>query len=218
MKEYPSIPAAGHLLAQSPAAYLGRPFVAFDKLDGSNIRAEWDRKKGWHRFGSRRRLLDAAQPLLGQAIRLIQEGYGDGLAKVLTDNPALGGLTEATAYFELFGPHSFAGQHDPAALGVAANEPLRVVLIDVNLYRRGLVSADELISHFGHLGIPDVVHRGMMTREFIEDVRAGRYGMGEGVVCKGGEGHGRWMAKVKTTAYLQRLRAFFQDDWQRYWE
>jgi hypothetical protein len=49
--------------------------------------------------------------------------------------------------------------------------------------------------------------------EFIE-----RFGTGEGVVCKGGEGHGRWMAKVKTDAYLRRLRAFFQDDWQRYWE
>lgn len=57
MKEYPSIPAAADLLAR-PDAYLGQPFVAFDKLDGSNIRAEWDRKKGWLRFGSRRRLLE----------------------------------------------------------------------------------------------------------------------------------------------------------------
>ena len=71
MKEYPSILSATDLLARS-GDYLGRPFVAFDKLDGSNIRAEWDRKKGWHRFGSRRRLLDPSLPLLGQAIRLIR--------------------------------------------------------------------------------------------------------------------------------------------------
>ena len=77
MKEYPAILAAGHLLAQSAADYLGRPFVAFDKLDGSNIRAEWDRQRGWHLFGSRRRLLDATQPLLGQAIQLILDNYGD---------------------------------------------------------------------------------------------------------------------------------------------
>jgi hypothetical protein len=47
MKEYPSILSAADLLARSDD-YLGRPFVAFDKLDGSNIRAEWDRQKGWN--------------------------------------------------------------------------------------------------------------------------------------------------------------------------
>ena len=144
--------------------------------------------------------------------------YGDGLAKAFTDNPALRRPQEATAYFEILGPHSFAGLHDPETLGVPANEPLCVVLIDVNLHKRGFVSADEFIDHFGHLGIPRVVHRGELTREFIEDVRADTFGTGEGVVCKGGEGHGRWMAKVKTDAYLQRLRAFFHDDWRRYWE
>jgi hypothetical protein len=214
MKEYPSIPSANDLLAR-PEDYLGRPFVAFDKLDGSNIRAEWDRKKGWHRFGSRRRLLDPSQPLLGQAIKLILDGYGDGLARAFTDDPV---LREATAYFEFLGPHSFAGLHDPEALGVPANEPFRVVLIDVNLHKRGFVSADEFIGRFGHLGIPCVGHRGELTRKFIEDVRSGRFGTGEGVVCKGGEGHRRWMAKVKTDAYLRRLRAFFHDDWQLYWE
>src|SRR3954471_11767892 len=120
MKEYPSIPAAGHLLAQSAEDYLGRPFVAFDKLDGSNIRAEWDHKRGWHNFGSRRRPLDASQPLLGAAIQLILDGYGDGLAKVFTDDPLLSHPKEATAYFELFGPHSFAGQHDTVILKVPA--------------------------------------------------------------------------------------------------
>lgn len=171
MKEYPSIPAAADLLAR-PDDYLGRAFVAFDKLDGSNIRAEWDRRKGWHRFGSRRRLLDPSQPFLGRAIRLILHGYGDALARAFADDPALRRPQEATAYFEFLGPHSFAGIHDPADLGVPANEPFRVVLIDVNLHRRGLVSADEFIERFGHLGIPGVVHRGVLDREFVADVRA----------------------------------------------
>lgn len=218
MKEYPSIPAAGHLLARSAEDYLGRPFIAFDKLDGSNVRAEWDRKRGWHQFGSRRRLLAESQPLLGQAIQLILDGYGDGLAKVIADDRAPGRPREATAYFEFFGPHSFAGQHDPEVLGVSSNEPLRVVLIDVNVHRRGFVSAEQFIEEFGHLGIPRVVHRGELSAEFIADVRAGHFGTPEGVILKGGEGHQRWMAKVKTTAYLQRLKDFFQADWQKYWE
>ena len=79
MKEYPSILSANDLLARS-GDYLGQSFVAFDKLDGSNIRAEWDRKRGWHRFGSRRRLLDASDPLLGQAIQLILEMVDFGMS------------------------------------------------------------------------------------------------------------------------------------------
>ena len=214
MKDYPSIPAAGYLLARS-AGYAGRPFVAFDKLDGSNIRAEWEHKRGWHLFGSRKRLLDASQPLLGQAIGLILDGYGDGLARVLADDL---GSREATAYFEFLGPHSFAGQHDPGVLGVPSNEPFGVVLIDVNIHKRGFVSAEQFVERFGHLGIPRVVHRGELTANFVRDVRAGKYGDGEGVILKGGEGHDRWMAKVKTTAYLRRLKSFFQDDWQKHWE
>jgi hypothetical protein len=217
MKEYPSIPAAASLLARSEA-YLGRPFVAFDKLDGSNIRAEWNRRKGWHRFGSRRRLLGHAQPFLSQAIRLILEGYADGLARAFTDDPALCRPQQATVYFELLGPHSFAGIHDPRELDVPSNEPLRVVLIDVNLHKRGLMSAEDFIERFGRLGIPAVVHRGELTPDFIAAVRSGRFGTAEGVVCKGGAGHRRWMAKIKTDAYLRRLRAFFGDDWQQYGE
>src|SRR5262249_51753408 len=140
------------------------------------------------------------------------DGYADGLPRAFEADPALGKPQEATAGFEFLGPHSFAGLHDPRDLGLPDNEPFRVVLIDVNLHKRGFVSADEFIGRFGHLGIPDVVHRGELTREFIADVRAGRFGTGEGVVCEGGEGHRRWMAKVKTDAYLQRLRAFFRED------
>src|SRR5580700_8640101 len=98
MKEYPSMLSASDLLLRSDD-YLGRPFVAFEKLDGSNIRAEWDRTRGWHRFGSRRRLLDAAQPLLGQAIQLILDGYGADLARAFADDSALQRPQEATAYF-----------------------------------------------------------------------------------------------------------------------
>ena len=216
MKEYSSIPSATELLARWDK-YEGSPFTAFEKLDGSNIRAEWDRKLGWHQFGSRHRPLDASQPILGQAIPLVLDGYGDGLAKAFVDDPALARPTQATAYFEFVGPHSFAGMHDPLELGVPSNDPFRVVLIDVNLHKRGLVSAERFVESFGHLGIPDVVHRGMLGLWFIADVRAGRFGEGEGVILKGGEGHGRWMAKVKTDAYLRRLKERF-GGWERHWE
>jgi hypothetical protein len=32
--------------------------LAFDKLDGSNMRFEWSPKRGWYKFGSRGQLID----------------------------------------------------------------------------------------------------------------------------------------------------------------
>ena len=50
-------------------------------------------------------------------------------------------------------------------------------------------------------------------------VRKGKYGVGEGVICKGGRGGtDRWMAKIKTYAYLERLKRTFAERWEDYWE
>jgi hypothetical protein len=217
VKEYPSILSCVELLTRFKG-YEGKSFVAFDKLDGSNVRAEWSRKKGWHKFGSRRQMLDESHPFLGGAIPLILSTYGDSLAKELTDNPALHKPERATAYFEYLGPNSFAGQHDPQVLGVESNAPMRVVLIDLNVHRRGFVAARDFIKHLAHLGIPRIIHRGELDRDFVSSVRSGVYDVVEGVVCKGGEGHGLWMAKVKTSAYLERLKTFFGGEWEKYGE
>jgi hypothetical protein len=53
----------------------------------------------------------------------------------------------------------------------------------------------------------------------IEDVRDGKYGVAEGVVCKGGSDPSNlWMVKIKTSAYMQKLKQTFQKDWEAYWE
>ena len=44
MKQYPTIPKTIQSI----------DIIAFDKLDGSNIRAEWNPKKGFYKFGSRK--------------------------------------------------------------------------------------------------------------------------------------------------------------------
>ena len=58
---------------------------AFDKLDGSCIRAEWATKKGFWKFGTRRRLLDKSE-FLGTAIDLIREKYEKDLSKIFYKN------------------------------------------------------------------------------------------------------------------------------------
>jgi LEA14-like dessication related protein len=41
----------------------------------------------------------------------------------------------------------------------------------------------------------------------------------EGVVCKGMNRDGSvWMVKIKTYAYMQKLKQTFQQDWLNYWE
>ena len=60
------------------------------------------------------------------------------------------------------------------------------------------------------IGIPRVMYEGNLTDQFIQDVRAGKYDVTEGVVCKGAQKTGAhrggvWMAKIKTQAYLDKL-------------
>ena len=51
---------------------LGKKIIAFNKLDGSNIRAEWNKKRGLYKFGSRTRLISESDSL-GEAISLIKK-------------------------------------------------------------------------------------------------------------------------------------------------
>jgi hypothetical protein len=37
-------------------------------------------------------------------------------------------------------------------------------------------------------------------------------------VCKGGTGADLWRVKIKTDAYMEKLKQAFASDWERYWE
>src|SRR5207244_4073436 len=127
---------------------------------------------------------------------------------------------------EFFGPNSFAGQHDPAhpvlaQAGIAGNDPKELVLFDVNVHKKGLMAPRHFLDTLGRLPIAEVIYEGDLTPQFIEDVRAGKYPVREGVVAKGLEGkapHGIWMRKIKTHAYLEELRRRFGPDWEQYGE
>lgn len=86
MKEYPSIP---HGLIKSI------DFYVFAKYDGSQIRAEWNAKSGFHKFGTRHRLLDPHESPLGEAQQLIITKYGESIRKIFAKN----GIRDATLYF-----------------------------------------------------------------------------------------------------------------------
>ena len=192
MKQYPSI----------PRRFLGRKRTrlahVFDKLDGSNLRFEWSRKHGWHRFGSRRRVLDHSHPTFGEAMSLFQATLAEPIERVAVDQ----GWSALLAFAEFWGPGSLAGQHVPGA-------DKRLSLFDVAPYRHGFVGPERFLALFGHCDIPRYLGQHQWDDEFVARVRAGQLeGVTfEGVVGKAGDRHSLVMVKAKTQAWVDAVVA-----------
>lgn len=190
MKQYPLIPAG--VIADVPVH-------VFPKYDGSNVRAEWTRKKGWHLFGSRRRML-APDTLLGDRARpLMLDTYGDDLARLFRARR----WERAVAFFEFFGPRSFAGAHEE-------DDAQEVMLLDVAVHRKGLLEPDALRQLCAGLKLPPLLHHGPLSAAMVQQIRGGTFpGQTlEGVVAKGAyKTPGRPLSfKVKSAAWLAALR------------
>jgi hypothetical protein len=196
MKSYWSIPGPH----EAPRSHC----IAFDKLDGSNLRFEWDKKQGWYRFGTRHRVIEESEPNFGPAFEIFKKQFAEPLERIVVNSK----VEQVTAYCEFFGPSSFANYHD-------WTEPKELVLFDVGIYKKGFILPEDFVKLFSGLKIPDVVYEGDFTDQFIKDVQEGKYKVTcEGVVCKGvvlgkkkNPQHGLWMSKVKTKAWLDILKS-----------
>lgn len=207
MKDYPSIPKVLN-------DYANLDCIAFRKYDGSQIRCEWHKKHGWHKWATRGHLFDTTDKTFGCCIDLFTQA--ELLEKAIRDNYPK--AESAVVFMEFLGPNSFAGLHDPGVLQVDSNDPKELVLFDLNIHKRGFVSPLDFVSKFGHLRSAEVIYQGRLTEDFIKDVREKKYPIDEGVVCKGGEGHKIWMCKIKSWDYLKRIQKFFGSSYGKYWE
>lgn len=195
MKPYPTIP-------QLHSPYPEGRYYVWDKLDGSCIRVEFNgqsKQQPW-RFGRRHGLLDDSNPLLPEAEAIIRREHLDGLALGLASL----GAVRATAYFEFYGQHSFAGAHRA--------EPHQVVLFDVAGYKRGILAPRDLLEHFSErVPLPKLLYQGELTAEIVRQVREGTLDgvTFEGVVAKSARVEVRYggprMFKFKSQAWLDRL-------------
>lgn len=201
MKAYPPIPRGPIPLIDNEPH---RTWFVYDKLDGSNIRAEWSNKRGFHKFGTRTQLLTDEHKVLSRSKPLILD-LTDELSRKFTDHK----FVEVTCFFELFGPCSFAGSHDE-------NEEQQVKLLDINVFKQGIMQPDMFYRDFGKFA-PDLLHVGPVDRDLFDEVIDGTLaGMTfEGVVAKSVSSK-RFsttpMFKVKTRAWLQKLREKCVDD------
>lgn len=184
----------------------GQPFYVFDKLDGSNIRAEWNPKREFCKFGSRTQLIDQTASLGAVSIPLVQ-AQQDRIGSILRRLK----VQEATCFFELHGPSSFAGVHRWDEKG------FQVSLIDISLSKQGIMPPGEFLKNFGgFVPIPNLVHYGNVTDEIVKQVWEGTLpGVTfEGVVCKGAplkKGYPPYMFKIKSKAWIDRVKSVYQD-------
>ena len=203
MQQYPSIPG-------SSKAPTGKPCIAFYKYDGSNLRWEWSPKQGWHKFGTRTQLFDATAEIYAAAIPIFLNTMADEItARVKAEYK---GIQRITAFTEYLGPNSFAGQHNPA-------DQMELRLLDVFLYKKGMMDAREFVHMFGDLPYaPQIIYQGNLSRQFIDAVRQSKdgapYPVWEGVVCKGED----FVVKIKTDAYFKKLNEVYGTDYRLYWE
>lgn len=189
MKQYPSI---------SRNLLYGQQIWAFDKLDGSNIRVEWTKKRGFFKWGKRQGLLDDSNPVLLRAPALFADKYGEYLNEIFSRMK----IRQATCFFEFYGPNSLAGLHDET-------DDFDVMLFDVSIFQTGFMSPGEFLSTFAYVEIPKLLYEGPLTKEFEASVRSNNLeGVTyEGVVCKANPVRGNLNAcKIKTDLWRARVR------------
>jgi len=198
MKEYPHIEYDG---------IYGEKIYAFNKLDGSNIRVEWDRKSikkghptGFVKFGTRTQIIDGTDNNFGESVDMFLNKYCEDINKIFSKEKYFRNIDKVTMFSEYFGENSFAGFHE--------DEPKDIVLFDICPYKKGMLHPKLFVDMFGYLDIPEIIHIGNYNKEFVERIRSSD--LKEGVVCKGvrkTKGNDIvWMAKIKTIKWLDRLK------------
>jgi hypothetical protein len=195
MKQYDSIDYYGD--------YWGLPVVAFDKLDGSNLRFEFSQKRGFYKFGTRKQMIDEKSEF-GFAIDLFLNKYNESLSRIFKSKEYRNVLS-FVCYAELVGTKSAFGQH------WFGNDKFDIVLFDVDQYKKGFVTPKQFVKDFEEVGIPRIVYEGNLNKELVERVKVNEFGLSEGVICKGQTltRKGRpelYYCKIKTDDWFERLR------------
>ena len=202
MKEYKTIDYYGD--------YWGLPIIAFDKLDGNNLRFEYSPKRGFYKFGTRNMIIDESNLEFGFAINIFLDKYSEPLTKIFKSKNYRD-IQSITCFAELVGEKSEFGKH-------FLDDILDTVLFDVELDKKGLIPPREFIKEFEKVGIPNIVYEGNLNKEFVKSVKENEYNLREGVIGKGiipNQRNKLYYCKIKTNDWFDRLRANSLEDYEK---
>lgn len=182
----------------------GEDCVCFDKIDGSNFRAEFSRKRGFYKYGSRSIMIDRSSEHLGSGIDIFLNKYSEDLNRIFRDKYSR--VDSFVVFGEFIGENSFAGQH-------VDSDVKDVILFDINQYKRGIITPYEFLENFGHLHIPSIVYEGEYDIDLISHIRENKT-LKEGVIAKGilrrkNNKEEAWMTKIKTDIWLKKVKEKF---------
>ena len=172
----------------------------FDKIDGSNLRFEWTKKRGWYKFGTRTRLFDETDQIFGVAIPIFNERLADPLANI----SKLQGWQKVVGFVEFWGKQSFAGVHEP-------DDPKFLTVIDVSPHQKGILDPKLFVKLFGQFG-PKYFGQLSWNQPFIKQVKAGELDITfEGVVGKAIHNKQIVMFKAKTQAWIDKVKSRYNE-------
>lgn len=201
MKAYPSVEYYNK-------GIMGAHVIAFNKLDGQNIRVEWTKNKGWNKFGTRTSMFDETNKQFGDVIPVFKEKYSDALEEIFLRNKNYRNTKNFVVFLEWFGENSFSGKHHEG-------DKMDLVLFDVapgDYTNNSFIEPKQFVKDFKFVHIPEVIYEGPLTEEFINDVKTGKYNLKEGVMCKGVSLDGKrdvWIVKIKTNEWLNKVKERF---------
>lgn len=214
MQSYPSIPAFND---RYHSYLFGQPCYVFRKYDGSNLRFEVDQRGRLVKVGTRTRLMDRNDPVFGPAIpyfeRHLLPELVDRVSAQLSEHIAR--TVKRWVFFgEWFGANSFAGSHD-------SSDEMQLKLFDVHVGNHGFIDSNVFYTAFcGDSRTAELLYTGFFLPEHVTEVRQ-NFGtfeapLEEGVVAHVKTSRGWEKVKVKTQRWLERVKAKYDDDWERY--
>lgn len=186
------------------------------KIDGSNFRAKWSFKSGFTLFGTRTQLVDGTTPYWNNVVELFQKTIADQLHQTFSDH--FRNEKQAIVFSEFYGDNSFAGRH--------VDEPHRLITFDIYLekYKKFLLPQDFIsVANEANIEIPRIVYRGKNDAALVARVRKNEFNTPEGIIFKGKNRVGNFsggvlQCKIKTWAYIDKLKEMFKEDWEKFGE
>ncbi len=194
MQQYPSI---------DKQIIKGQDYYIFDKLDGSNIRVEFSLKKGFDKFGTRKKLMSDDSGILNRSKDLILKNESS-ILNIFKKNKWQAG----TLFFEFYGQNSFAGFHEE-------NDIFKVSLIDAHIERKGYLEPREYLKAFeDNVEISKLIHVGKLNSNLIQQIQNGELdGMTfEGIVGKTVIKNKHVRCKVKNKQWIEKLKNKYGDN------